>query len=228
MVTVMGEVAIAYAGCRARITTIVGGIEREQASTMVPTCPEWSVHDVVAHLAGGADDALSGNLEGLGTDEWTAAQVEARRETSTADVLTEWNTKAPVLERFLDPAGMLGRQAVADVVSHEHDIRTALSTPGARDSDALRIGLGFAATQLIGSATRHGVSLRLRSTEGLEFGTVDPDATLTASSFELLRAATGRRSVEQLREMDWDGNVEDVIPAFSWFSLHPSEKRIDE
>jgi uncharacterized protein (TIGR03083 family) len=228
MVTVMGEVAIAYAGCRARITTIVGGIEREQASTMVPTCPEWSVHDVVAHLAGGADDALSGNLEGLGTDEWTAAQVEARRETSTADVLTEWNTKAPVLERFLDPAGMLGRQAVADVVSHEHDIRTALSTPGARDSDALRIGLGFAATQLIGSATRHGVSLRLRSTDGLEFGTVDPDATLTASSFELLRAATGRRSVEQLREMDWDGNVEDVIPAFSWLSLHPSEKRIDE
>ena len=228
MVTVMGEVAIAYAGCRARITTIVGRIERERASTMVPTCPEWSVHDVVAHLAGGADDALSGNLEGLGTDEWTAAQVEARRETSTADVLTEWNTKAPALERFLDPAGMLGRQAVADVVSHEHDIRTALSTPGARDSDALGIGLGFAATQLIGSAARLGVSLRLRSTDGLGFGNGHPDATLTASSFELLRAATGRRSVDQLREMDWDGNVEDVIPAFSWFSLHPSEKRIDE
>jgi len=75
MVTVMGEVAIAYAGSRARITALVGGIDRERASTMVPTCPEWSVHDVVSHLAGGVADALSGNLEGLGSEEWTAAAV---------------------------------------------------------------------------------------------------------------------------------------------------------
>ena len=228
MVTVMGEVAIAYAGCRARITAIVGTIDRERVDTMVPTCPEWSVHDVVSHLAGGTDDALAGNLEGLGSEEWTAAQVSARRDTSTADVLTEWNTKAPMLERFLDPAGMLGRQAVADAVSHEHDIRTALSMPGARDSDAVRIGLGFAATRLIESAEEHGVSLRLQSTDGLDLGRDEADVSLRGSSFELLRAATGRRSVEQLREMDWDGDVESMIPAFTWGPLHPSEKRIDE
>ena len=195
---------------------------------MVLTCPDWSVHDVVAHLAGGVDDALSGNLEGLGTDEWTAAQVKARRETSTADVLTEWNSKAPTLERFLDPAGKLGRQAVADVVSHEHDIRTALSLPGARESDAVRIGLGFAATSLIESAETRGVSLRLRSSDGLDLGPEAATVILTGSSFELLRAATGRRSVEQLREMDWVGDPEKVIPAFAWGPLHPSEKRIDE
>ncbi|HEV2686184.1 MAG TPA: maleylpyruvate isomerase family mycothiol-dependent enzyme [Actinomycetota bacterium] len=228
MATVMGEVAIAYAGCRARLTAIVGTIDRERAGTMVPTCPDWCVHDVVSHLAGGVDDALSGNLEGLGSDEWTAAQVSARRETSTADVLTEWNTKAPMMERFLDPAGMLGRQAVADVVSHEHDIRTALSMPGARDSDAVRIGLGFAATRLIESAKEHGVSLRLRSTDGLDLGPGDSRVTLTGTPFELLRAATGRRSVEQLYEMDWNGDAGSVIPAFNWGPLHPSEKRIDE
>ena len=228
MVSIMGEVAIAYAGCRARITAIVGSIDRERAETMVPTCPEWSVHDVVAHLAGGVADALAGNLEGLGTDEWTAAQVDARRDTSTADVLTEWNEKAPALERFLDPAGMLGRQAVTDIVSHEHDIRTALSKPGARDSDAVRIGLGFAATRLIESAAERGVSLRLRSADGLDLGADDAAVTLTGDSFELLRAATGRRSLDQLREMDWHGDVEEVIPAFSWGPLHPSEKRIDE
>jgi len=228
MVSIMGEVAIAYAGCRARITAIVGSIDRERAQTMVPTCPEWSVHDVVAHLAGGVADALAGNLDGLGTDEWTAAQVDARRDTSTADVLTEWNEKAPALERFLDPAGMLGRQAVADVVSHEHDIRTALSMPGARDSDAVRIGLGFAATRLIESASQRGVSLRLRSADGLDLGADDAAVTLKGDSFELLRAATGRRSLDQLIEMDLDGDAEVVIPAFSWGPLHPSEKRIDE
>jgi uncharacterized protein (TIGR03083 family) len=228
MVSVMGEVAIAYAGCRARITAIVGGIDRERTDTMVPTCPEWSVHDVVAHLAGGVADALAGNLDGLGTDEWTAAQVKARRDASTADVLTEWNSKAPTLERLLDPAGMLGRQAVADAVSHEHDIRTALSMPGARDSDAIRIGLGFAATRLIESAERHGVPLRIQSTDGLDLGPADARVTLRDDNFELLRAATGRRSVEQLRELDWDGDPESVIAAFKWGPLHPSEKRIDE
>jgi len=45
---------------------------------------------------------------------------------------------------------------------------------------------------------------------------------------ELLRAATGRRNVDQLREMDWDGDVDAVIPSFWWGPLHPSEKRIDE
>ena len=143
-------------------------------------------------------------------------------------MLTEWNTNAPLLERFLDPAGMLGRQAVADIVSHEHDIRTALSIPDARDSDAVRIGLGFAATKLVESASEHGVALRLRSTEGLDLGPESADVTLTASSFELLRAATGRRNVDQLREMDWDGDVDAVIPSFWWGPLHPSEKRIDE
>jgi hypothetical protein len=71
----MGEVGAAYAGCRARITDLVGGLDEERASTMVPTCPDWSVHDVVAHLSGGVEDAMTGRLEGLGTDRWTAAQV---------------------------------------------------------------------------------------------------------------------------------------------------------
>ena len=224
----MGEVGAAYAGCRARITDLVGGLDEERASTMVPTCPEWSVHDVVAHLSGGVEDAMTGRLEGLGTDMWTAAQVEARRDTPTPQILNDWNQRAPVFEKFLDPAGDLGRQAVADIVSHEHDIRTAVDSPGARDSDAVRIALGWSAARLIASAAAHGLALRIRDPKGLDLGRARADVTLSGSAFELLRAVTGRRSVDQLREMDWTGDCETVIPAFSWFSLRPSEKRIDE
>jgi len=224
----MGEVGAAYAGCRARITEIVGRLDEERVSTMVPTCPDWSVHDVVAHLSGGVEDAMTGRLEGLGTERWTAAQVEARRDTPTPEILEDWNRRAPVFEKFLDPAGELGRQAVADIVSHEHDIRTALSVPGARDSDAVRIALGWSAAQLIASAAVHGVALRVQDPEGLDLGRARADVTLKGSAFELLRAVTGRRSVEQLREMDWAGDCETVIPAFSWFSLRPAEKRIAE
>jgi uncharacterized protein (TIGR03083 family) len=224
----MGEVGAAYSGCRVRITELVGSLDRERASTMVPTCPDWSVHDVVAHLAGGVEDAMTGRLEGLGTEKWTAAQVDARRDIPTPQILREWNGRAPVFEKFLDPAGDLGRQAVADIVSHEHDIRTALTAPGARDSDAVRIALGWAAAQLIASAAVRGVALRVRAREGMDLGRTRADVTLTDGAFELLRAVTGRRSVDQLREMDWTGDCETVIPAFSWFSLRPSEKRIDE
>ena len=224
----MGEVGAAYSGCRARITELVGGLDEVRASTMVPTCPEWSVHDVVAHLSGGVEDAMTGRLEGLGTDGWTAAQVEARRDTPLEQILKEWNSRAPVFEKFLDPAGDLGRQAVADIASHEHDIRTALSDPGARDSDAVRIALGWSAAQLIDSAAAHGLALRIHAREGLDLGRARADVTLTGTAFELLRAVTGRRSVDQIREMEWTGDCETVIPAFSWFTLRPSEKRIDE
>ena len=224
----MGEVGTAYAGCRARITDLVGGLDEVRASTMVPTCPEWSVHDVVAHLAGGVEDAMTGRLEGLGTDRWTAAQVEVRRHTPVTQIVKEWNGRAPVFEKFLDPAGDLGRQAVADIASHEHDIRTALSEPGARDSDAVRIALGWSAAQLIASAAAHGLALRIRSHEGLDLGRARADVTLAGSAFELLRTITGRRSEEQIREMQWIGDCEPVIPAFSWFTLRPAERRIDE
>jgi hypothetical protein len=72
------------------------------------------------------------------------------------------------------------------------------------------------------------LALRVRDPNGLDLGRTRADVTLTGSAFELLRAVTGRRNVEQLREMDWTGDCEAVIPAFSWFSLRPAEKRIDE
>src|SRR3954462_336182 len=100
----------------------------------VPTCPRWSVHDVVAHLTGVVSDALDGRLDGVATDPWTAAQVDARRDHSVRDMLAEWNTRAPAFEELLDGMGEPGRQAVGDAVTHEHDIRAALRVPAARES----------------------------------------------------------------------------------------------
>lgn len=73
----VGDVAAAYAGCRARITDLARWLDEPQAATTVPTCREWSVHDVVAHVTGIVDDALAGRLDGVATDPWTAAQVDA-------------------------------------------------------------------------------------------------------------------------------------------------------
>ena len=222
-----GAVATAYHGCRLRLTELLADIDRRQGQTPVPACPGWSVHDVLAHLSGGVVDAINGRMEGAGTDEWTARQVSDRRELSLAEILDEWNVHAPLVEPLLDNAGDLGRQAVADVVSHEHDIRTALNQPGARSTDAVGIGLTFVAARLVEAADERGNSLRVES-RGMRCGPDDADVTLRGDPFELLRAITGRRSLGQIRQLAWEGDVERVIPAFWWYSLSPAAEDIDE
>jgi len=224
----MDEVGAAYAGCRARVAELAKGLDEARAQTLVPACPEWSVHDVVAHLAGVVDDALAGRLEGVATEPWTAAQVQARRTRPIADILAEWEETAPAFEELLDAIGAPGRQAVTDAVTHEQDIRGALGVPGAKNADAVRIGVGFLAPALVDGAARRGVSLHLRSHDGLEFGAKPAQVVLTGASFDLLRAMTGRRSADQVREMLWDGDVEKVLPVFTFGPFRPATNRIEE
>jgi uncharacterized protein (TIGR03083 family) len=220
-------VCTAYRGCRMRLTGLLADIDGRQAETLVTTCPGWAVHDVLAHVSGGVVDAVNGRMEGAGTDAWTARQVNERREMSIAEIIDEWNVHAQRVEPLLDTAGDLGRQAVADVVSHEHDIRTALGQPGARSTDAVGIGLTFAAERLVEAAEALDNSLRVESGR-MVFGPDGADVTLRGDPFELLRAITGRRSLGQIRQLAWEGDVERVIPAFWWYSLRPAAEDIDE
>src|SRR3954466_6004242 len=115
----MGEVADAYAGCRQRIGDLTRDLDEAHAASTVPTCPKWSVHDVIAHVSGVVDDVLAGRLDGIASEPWTTAQVDARRARSIVEMLAEWDAAAPLFEGMLDEIGTRGRQAVADVVTHE-------------------------------------------------------------------------------------------------------------
>jgi uncharacterized protein (TIGR03083 family) len=186
------------------------------------------VHDVLAHLTGVVDDALAGRLDGVATEPWTAAQVDARRDTSLAEMLADWDTKAPAFEALLDPIGDPGRQAVADIVTHEHDLRSALGEPDARDSDAVHIGFGFLAPLFVGAAAQNGLVVRVRAHDGASFGDEGAAVVLTGDAFGLLRAMTGRRSVAQLRAMEWQGDCEAVLPAFAFGPFEPAAVDIEE
>lgn len=227
----LGEVGAAYAGVRQRITALVEGVDDEVRARTVPACPSWRVHDLVAHVTGVVDDVMAGRLEGGGTDPWTAKQVEARRGRPTAEVLSEWNHLAPQFEAILDSFGPPGRQAVMDVVTHEQDLRGALGRPGARDSDAVVIGAGWLGATITAAAAAAGHPvLRLRTTDGQEWagGTGDPVATLTVTPFELLRACSGRRSEAELRGLDWEGDVDAVLPAFTFGPFRPRPTPLGE
>jgi uncharacterized protein (TIGR03083 family) len=224
----MGEVGDAYAGCRARIAALTGGLDGPAAATPVPTCPAWTVHDVVAHVSGVVDDALAGRLDGVATDPWTAAQVEARRDRSVDEILAEWDEQAPAFEGLLDAIGDPGRQAVADVATHEHDVRVALGAPGARDSDAVQLGLAFLAPRFVDAAAERGIVLRVHAGDGLSWGSADAPTALSGERFDLFRALTGRRSTEQLRALRWAGDVEGALGAFTYGPFRPAVQPIAE
>jgi uncharacterized protein (TIGR03083 family) len=224
----MGEVGDAYAGCRARIAALTGDLDGAAGATPVPTCPDWTVHDVVAHVAGVVDDVLGGRVDGVATDPWTAAQVDARREVPVADILATWQAQAPAFEAVLDDFGMSGRQAVLDVFTHEHDIRTALGRPGARDADAMEIGLGFLLPRFVAAAAEAGVAVQVQVKGAGTHGPEDAAARLSASPFELMRALTGRRSLDQVRAMAWKGNPEPVLGTLTYGPFRPAPQAIVE
>ncbi len=201
------DISTAYAGVRTRVTALIESATPDALDAVAPATPAWRVRDVLAHLVGVPADVLAGNLDGAASDAWTEAQVVARRETPVAEILAEWATVGPVVEPMAPDFGVMAGQAILDANTHEHDIRDALGAPGARDSDAVHIGSAWAA-QWMGKAMADAEAGPLRIETDLwqhTYGEGAPATTLRVPAFELLRAATGRRSAEQIEAFGWDG-----------------------
>ena len=65
-------------------------IDDEDWSRPVPCAPQWTVRDVLSHVAGVADDALQGRLVGVGTSAWSASQVERHADSTIDELLARW------------------------------------------------------------------------------------------------------------------------------------------
>jgi uncharacterized protein (TIGR03083 family) len=210
-----GQAGRLYAETRGRLRNLVRDAGDDVGALPVPTCPKWTVQDVLAHVSGVCADILGGRLDGIASEPWTARQVDERRDWSVEKIIEEWQTNAPQCEELSQhfPGGA-DIQWMADLVTHEHDIRTALAKPGARDFEGIRLGM----TWLI-EAISNGFSPAFRITtpegEDLVLGGGDVTASVRAHRFEMFRAITGRRSREQIESFDWDADCELFLGAFS-------------
>ena len=216
----MTEPVVAYRETRERLSDFVLGLDDAATRAGVPACPGWSVQDVVSHLVGIVADLQDGRLEGVGTDEWTMAQVTSRRAGTIADVVEEWTRRAPELEAQVagwPPA--VASQLAADAAMHELDVRSAVGDRGARDTDGVAVAFDYYGRKLADRITEAGLPALTvdLGTGTVTFGDGAAGATLHAPRFEVLRAMGGRRSASQLLDYSWDG---DAAPYVALMSSH--------
>ena len=200
------DLARIYSGVRERVTALVRGVGTERLEQMAPATPEWRGRDILAHLVGTTADVIESRLDGVASDSWTKAQVEARSSTSIEDLLAEWEHFSPQVEPLInDFPTRMQVMFLVDAVTHEHDLRGAINTPGARDSIAIAFGFDQVSFG-IGRQRAESGALRIIHEAGDSFvGTGEATATLRTTRFEILRAAVGRRSASQIAMWDWDG-----------------------
>ncbi len=195
--------ADAYRHLRDRVCELVEAVDHSALDCPVAATPTWRARDVLAHMVGVTDDVVNGRMDGLASDGWTQAQVDARRSVSVADLLAEWGRMSPRFEALLAaaPAEIAG-QAIFDAATHEHDLRGALGAAGARDAEA--VGLGW--DWIVDARTRGGAPAICFVVESGEqtSGVGSPVARVEAARFELFRAVSGRRTADEIAAYRWD------------------------
>jgi uncharacterized protein (TIGR03083 family) len=193
------DLGVSYKAARERVTALVEGAD---AALVVPATPAWTVHDVLAHLAGVTEDAAAGNMAGAPGDDWTAAQVERGRGRAEGDLLALWAEHAPRMEGLLSsPHGAMASAAVMDVHCHEADLRHALGLAAELPADFL----GWA-----------GATMRERfATQVIEAGL--PAVEIGAGDFEWFRGRLGRRTEAEVCAYSWSADPGPYLDLFFLF-----------
>ncbi|MHB1487114.1 MAG: maleylpyruvate isomerase family mycothiol-dependent enzyme [Acidimicrobiales bacterium] len=219
------QAAHSYGQARRDLCRYILSLPSASTDAAVPACPGWSVGDVMAHLAGSAADVLDGRIEGVGTADWTAAQVDQRRGLALEAVVGEWSASGPGFEAVL--AGLpfdIAALALGDLVTHEHDIRSAMGNAEGRDTPAHERALQY---QVAGLGRRlEGAGLPgLRLVAGNQewvVGPGQPAASVEGDRHEILRALSSRRSAAQIRAMKWDGSPEGFLAVLGAYGPLPT------
>jgi uncharacterized protein (TIGR03083 family) len=232
----MGDLADVYDDVRKELTDLVTGISNDERTTPVPATPGWRVRDVIAHLAGDAACLIVGDyprefFESFGNDaaivtlnQWTSGHVAARADWSIQDIIDEWGQSAATLTRMMrgqtpwpnDIPFFADRVLITDIGVHQHDIYGALGIARDREGPPIRIGVaGYVAVLDMRLRSDGGPALRIDAGhKDWVVGGDEPVATLRSDRFELFRALSGRRSPDQVKSYDWDGNPDPFLMYF--------------
>jgi uncharacterized protein (TIGR03083 family) len=186
----VADLETAYVETYEHMLPILRDLTPEQLQLKVPFSPEWSVVDVVAHMASEAG-AFTGHADipvmlfelsearrvarVTEIDAFNAAHVAQRRGRPLDELLAEWDGYLPALraqlrgERpFPSPTPGQDYAAVGDLAMHTQDIRNLVGRPGDRESARRRRASAPAGTSLSGHSPTGEARLRFARTTGRE------------------------------------------------------------
>ena len=129
-------------------------LTEEQLATTVPGTPAWNVQEVLAHLAGGASDAVTGRMDGAPGPEWTSRHVGERVHLPVAELVAELREHQDAVAASVvdNPRPAL----VWNIAVHHADLHEALGLPRLPDRLWLPVAeaLGPRTTALTDSSGR--------------------------------------------------------------------------
>ena len=204
----MGNHLDAYVAVRERMSAIALDLDPDQLAATVPSCPDWTVHDLIAHNVAIPAAISAGDLPQGDQQAWLDGLVAARRAQPVTEMVAEWATLDAVVGSVLDATTML----LDDVASHEHDLRAAVDRP---DHRALEADLLVpAALELLadGAAERGLGAIAVEAPEGSwRSHDAEPGWTLRCSAWEAFRAVGSRRTADELRALPCSGDAEPYV-----------------
>lgn len=203
-----------YRESRQRTAEILRGLDEQRWAQRVPACPEWTVRDLAAHLAGVAADVVASSVDPDRSAAWTAGQIQARRNRTLDQILDEWDSHAAQVEKKIRNGEH--RPVFHGMLVHEADLRGALGL-GRPPRQAWLAALDFAAGTLDERVLGRGRLVIHTDEENLELGSGEPVTTLEVAAYELWRGLTGRRSRAQMLSWSWlphAGEYVDVLPMY--------------
>lgn len=228
------EYADEYAASRARIRAIVERAPTGATSTVIPSCPDWTVHSLCAHLAGIACDLVNRNNPSGDAQAWVDRQIAERSDRTLGSLLDEWDEYGPRFEAIMvnHPRSFSG--LVMDVVAHEHDLCGALGIVGDRSSKGVRATMFIEAYQILDrDLPARGLAATRFIADGDEWiaGTGPVELTLDLSghenaTWELIRLLGSRRSMAQLRTYPWQGDLDRYVVGLAHMPL-PTEDLVE-
>ena len=123
----MTEMADLYDACLGEVDRLVADLMPEQLATVVSATPAWTVHQLIAHLAGSAVDATSGRMDGAPGPEWTARHVAELEDRSPAELAAALRSTQDAIAASTE--GNPRPAIVWNISVHLADVHEALGLP---------------------------------------------------------------------------------------------------
>ena len=195
-----------YADCVEETARLAASLGDEDLVRPVPATPGWNVRDVLCHAAGAPADSLAGRMDGAPGPAWTGRQITERDDCSVADLIIELRGSVPAIVATL--ADVERPAIVWDKAVHLADLYEALGQGIPPESTWRAVLDGVGPWRLA------ELPLAIRCGEAT-FGAGGPE--VTASAYELFRAAFSRRTAAEMRAWAGDTVSDEQLDAIGIF-----------